>query len=68
MAEDRRHRIPQWTHAADVLLYRCFSDVRKAVVTTVANQMLKNSDRWTDGLAGLALGRARSLIGDRRGA
>jgi len=31
----------QWTHAADVLLYRCFSDVREAVVVTVANQMLK---------------------------
>jgi len=31
----------QWTHAADVLLYRCFSDVREAVVVTVANQMVK---------------------------
>ena len=31
----------QWTHAADVLLYRCFSDVREAVVVTVANQMFK---------------------------
>jgi len=31
----------QWTHAADVLLYRCFSDVREAVVVTVANQILK---------------------------
>lgn len=31
----------QWTHAADVLLYRCFSDVREAVVVAVANQMFK---------------------------
>jgi len=31
----------QWTHAADVLLYRCFSDVREAVVVAVANQMVK---------------------------
>lgn len=30
----------QWTHAADVLLYRCFSDVREAVLVTVANQMV----------------------------
>lgn len=30
-----------WTHAADVLLYRCFSDVREAVLVTVANQILK---------------------------
>ena len=31
----------EWTHAADVLLYRCFSDVREAVQVTVANQMVK---------------------------
>lgn len=39
-----------WTHAADVLLYRCFSDVREAVVVTVANQMLKviNADLKKD--------------------
>ena len=30
-----------WSHAADVLLYRCFSDVREAVVVTVANQIVK---------------------------
>lgn len=29
-----------WTHAADVLLYRCFKDVRIAVATHVARQML----------------------------
>jgi hypothetical protein len=31
----------KWTHAADVLLYRCFSDVREAVLVTVANQLVK---------------------------
>jgi len=31
----------EWTHAADVLLYRCFSDVREAILVTVANQMVK---------------------------
>jgi hypothetical protein len=29
----------QWTHAADVLLYRCFADVREAVQVTVARQI-----------------------------
>jgi hypothetical protein len=29
-----------WTHAADVLLYRCFKDVRITVVTHVVRQML----------------------------
>ena len=31
----------KWTHAADVLLYRCFSDVREAIQITVANQIVK---------------------------
>ncbi len=30
----------QWTHAADALLYRCFSDVREAVQVAVANQIM----------------------------
>lgn len=55
----------QWSHAADVLLYRCFSDVREAVVVTVANQIFKvvNADlkknqqaRW--GVVGHSLGTA----------
>lgn len=29
----------EWTHAADVLLYRCFSDVREAVLVHVGKQI-----------------------------
>jgi hypothetical protein len=54
-----------WTHAADGLLYRCFSDVREAVLVAVANQIFKvvNADlnssqesRW--GVLGHSLGTA----------
>jgi hypothetical protein len=54
-----------WTHAADVLLYRCFADVREAVLVAVANQIFKvvNADlnqsqesRW--GVLGHSLGTA----------
>jgi hypothetical protein len=54
-----------WTHAADVLLYRCFSDVREAVLVAVANQIFKvvtadlnksQEARW--GVLGHSLGSA----------
>ena len=56
----------QWTHAADVLLYRCFSDVREAVVVTVANQMFKVINAESDEDSGSALGSARAFTRYRR--
>jgi pimeloyl-ACP methyl ester carboxylesterase len=35
----------QWTHAADVLLYRCFSLVRERVCVHVATQLVKAIDQ-----------------------